>query len=348
VTAHRRGRAAGIALACLLALLAALLAPGRAAAALTLPSPSGWPVGGAVRVVKGFHPPDTPWGPGHRGVDIAAEVGSPVLAAAAGQVSYAGVLAGRGVVVVSHGSVRTTYEPVAALVSVGDRVSAGHPIGRLTAGSHCGSPCLHWGLRQGKAYLDPLRLTQGQQPGFTGEVRLLPAAARAQARQRAVARAAAAAAQAVAAELGSSPGVVASSGFLHPVRGPITSGFGRRFHPVLKVWKLHDGTDIGAPCGSPIRAASAGVVTRVYSHPAYGRRLFIEHGRLDGRRVITSYNHASDYLVGVGTRVRRGQQIGRVGSTGYSTGCHLHLMVWVDGRLTNPASWLRAAGQARG
>jgi murein DD-endopeptidase MepM/ murein hydrolase activator NlpD len=293
-------------------------------------------------VLKGFDPPEVPWGRGHRGVDLAARVGAPVLAAAAGTVTFAGLVAGRGVVVVSHGIVRTTYEPVAAGVSVGDQVSVGQSLGRLTNGSHCGgSPCLHWGLRQGQTYLDPLTLTQAAPVRATGEVRLLPAAARAVARQRAAERAlAAAAAQVAAGDLNSQLGPVGAHGFLRPVRGSITSGFGRRFHPVLKVWKLHDGTDIGAPCGSSIRAAASGVVSRVSSHPAYGRRLFIEHGRVAGRQVTTSYNHASGYQVGVGARVTRGQPIGQVGSTGYSTGCHLHLMVWVDGRLTNPAGWL--------
>jgi murein DD-endopeptidase MepM/ murein hydrolase activator NlpD len=342
MTSHGGGRAVGTALATLLALLAALLVPSRAAAAPALPSTSGWPLAGAVQVLNGFDPPDSPWGRGHRGVDLTARVGARVLAAAAGQVTYAGMLAGRGVVVVSHGSLRTTYEPVAAVVSVGDQVRVGQPIGRLTSGSHCrAGPCLHWGLRQEDTYLDPLLLTSGQPPRATGEVLLLPAAARAVARQRAAERAvAAAAARAFSGDAGSEPGPVGASGFVQPVRGAITSGFGRRFHPVLKVWKLHDGTDIAAPCGSPIRAASSGVVSRVSAHPAYGRRLFLEHDGVGEHQVTTSYNHASGYVVGVGARVSRGQLIGQVGSTGYSTGCHLHLMVWVDDRLTDPAGWL--------
>jgi murein DD-endopeptidase MepM/ murein hydrolase activator NlpD len=82
------------------------------------------------------------------------------------------------------------------------------------------------------------------------------------------------------------------------------------------------------------------VVTRAYDNPAYGRRLFLDHGRMGGRRVVTSYNHASRYIVRVGHRVSRGQVIGFVGDTGYATGCHLHLMVWLDGRLTDPLRWL--------
>jgi murein DD-endopeptidase MepM/ murein hydrolase activator NlpD len=113
-----------------------------------------------------------------------------------------------------------------------------------------------------------------------------------------------------------------------------------RLHPVLKIRKLHDGTDFGAACGTPIRAPYAGVVTRAYFSPAYGNRLFLSHGSVDGTRVVTGFNHATRYLVMPGQRVRRGQMIGMVGSTGLSTGCHLHLMVWLNGRLSNPMSWL--------
>jgi hypothetical protein len=120
----------------------------------------------------------------------------------------------------------------------------------------------------------------------------------------------------------------------------MTSAYGLRFHPLLKMWKLHDGTDFGAACGTPIRAPYAGVVTRAYFSPAYGNRLFLRHGSVSGVRVQTAFNHASRYLVRPGQRVSRGQVIGTVGSTGLSTGCHLHLMVWLDGRLSNPMSWL--------
>lgn len=127
-----------------------------------------------------------------------------------------------------------------------------------------------------------------------------------------------------------------TSGFVAPAGGRITSRFGMRLHPVLKVWKLHDGTDYGAACGSPIRAAAAGRVVERYYNAGYGNRLMIDHGRINGSATTTSYNHAIRYTVGVGQRVQRGQVIGYVGNTGYSTGCHLHLMVWVNGKLTNP------------
>ena len=124
-----------------------------------------------------------------------------------------------------------------------------------------------------------------------------------------------------------------------PVPARITSAFGMRFHPVLRYWKLHDGTDFGAACGTPIRAPRAGRVAERYYNAGYGKRLMIDHGYVGGRYVTTGYNHASRYTVRVGQRVHKGQVIGYVGSTGFSTGCHLHLMVWLNGRLRNPMTW---------
>ena len=131
----------------------------------------------------------------------------------------------------------------------------------------------------------------------------------------------------------------AGHGFAFPVPAHITSPFGMRFHPVLRYWKLHDGTDFGAGCGTPIRAPRAGRVAERYYNAGYGNRLMIDHGYLGGRYVTTGYNHASRYIVRVGQRVQKGQVIGYVGSTGFSTGCHLHLMVWLNGRLRNPMTW---------
>jgi murein DD-endopeptidase MepM/ murein hydrolase activator NlpD len=131
----------------------------------------------------------------------------------------------------------------------------------------------------------------------------------------------------------------ADHGFSFPVVAPITSPFGMRFHPVLRYWKLHDGTDFGAGCGTPIRAPASGRVAEKYYNAGYGYRLMIDHGFESGRFVTTGYNHASRYTVHVGQRVRKGQLIGYIGSTGYSTGCHLHLMVWLNGRVVNPMIW---------
>ena len=146
------------------------------AVALVLPAgdrvdPAGsWPLRPEPAVVRTFSPPESPWGAGHRGVDLLGTVGQPVLAALPGTVTYAGLLAGRGVVVLDHGTTRTTYEPLSVTVPVGTPVAAGDPLGTLAlAGSHCfPRACLHWGWIEGETYLDPLRLV-GATP-----VRLLP------------------------------------------------------------------------------------------------------------------------------------------------------------------------------
>jgi len=172
--------AAGVLLALVLGPVAlAVAAPPRAAA----PGSAGavargtswqvagwvWPLSPRPAVLRHFEAPSTPYGSGHRGVDLAGRAGQPVLAAGDGRVSYAGVLAGRGVVSVTHGALRTTYEPVRASVSVGDRVLAGDTIGHLeTRLAHCVPTCLHWGLLRGRVYLDPLLLVGA------GPVRLLP------------------------------------------------------------------------------------------------------------------------------------------------------------------------------
>lgn len=127
-----------------------------------------------------------------------------------------------------------------------------------------------------------------------------------------------------------------SSGLIYPSTAVITSPYGMRFHPVLHYWKLHDGTDFGASCGSPIRAAANGTVEERYYNAGYGNRLIIDHGKYNGRYLTTAYNHATHYIVSPGQYVRQGQVIGYVGSTGYSTGCHLHYMTYVNGEVTNP------------
>jgi murein DD-endopeptidase MepM/ murein hydrolase activator NlpD len=134
-------------------------APWTRAAGRQSAGPWVWPLEPEPAVVRRFQPAPTPWGAGHRGVDLAAVAGQPVLAAAAGVVSYVGVIAGRGVLAVRHaGGLRTTYEPVTASVSVGAKVSAGHQIAVVSqVPGHCWpATCLHWGLIRGSTYLDPL------------------------------------------------------------------------------------------------------------------------------------------------------------------------------------------------
>lgn len=160
----------------LLTLLVALAgAPASAQVPPLGPVPAGsavWPLDPPPTVVAGFDPPTSPWGAGHRGVDLLGLPGQSVRAALGGTISFAGAIAGRGVVVVDHGTTRTTYEPVDPVVVVGDTIAGGAVIGTLQTGlSHCfPRTCLHWGLLLGELYLDPLALI-GWAP-----VRLLPLA----------------------------------------------------------------------------------------------------------------------------------------------------------------------------
>ena len=123
-----------------------------------LPTPASWPIAGAPVVQRGFDPPNVVWASGHRGIDIAVQPGVPILAAARGTVAFAGSIAGKPVVTIDHGSVRTTYEPVTTSLGIGERVAFGQVIGELGIGGHCGNRGLHWGLREGRRYLDPLLL----------------------------------------------------------------------------------------------------------------------------------------------------------------------------------------------
>lgn len=124
-----------------------------------------------------------------------------------------------------------------------------------------------------------------------------------------------------------------------PVGGGITSPFGWRTHPIYGYWGLHDGTDFGGGCGQAIVAAESGRVISSYWSDVYGNRLIIDHGALAGAGVATIYNHASSYTVSPGTQVQRGEVIGYVGDTGWSTACHLHFTVMSNGQAVDPANY---------
>ncbi|MEH0820777.1 MULTISPECIES: M23 family metallopeptidase [unclassified Micromonospora] len=126
----------------------------------------------------------------------------------------------------------------------------------------------------------------------------------------------------------------------HPLSGRLTSRFGTRFDPYYKVWQLHAGVDLAAPTGTPILAAADGRVSRAGWSGGYGRYTCIDHGRADGQRLSTCYAHQSRLLVAPGQRVRAGQVIGLVGSTGASTGPHLHFEVRLGGRPVDPLPWI--------
>lgn len=139
-------------------LVAPALLPMPSAAAV--PGEFGWPLAPRPPIVRRFDRPVHDWLPGHRGVDLGGAAGQPVLAAGDGFVVFAGEVAGKPVVSVEHeGGLRTTYEPVRASVTVGRKVFRGEVIGALEAGHPgCAAACLHWGLRRGRDYLDPLGL----------------------------------------------------------------------------------------------------------------------------------------------------------------------------------------------
>ena len=122
------------------------------------------------------------------------------------------------------------------------------------------------------------------------------------------------------------------SGMAMPAMGPITSYFGNRYHPILHFTRFHAGIDIGAAWGSPIVAAGDGQVAAAGWSGGYGRQVRIWHGG----GVMTTYSHMSDIVAAPGSFVRRGQVIGYVGSSGLSTGPHLHYEVLKDGTPVNP------------
>jgi murein DD-endopeptidase MepM/ murein hydrolase activator NlpD len=119
-----------------------------------------------------------------------------------------------------------------------------------------------------------------------------------------------------------------------PVNAPITSRFGLRVHPILRFARMHRGMDFGARWGTPIHAAADGQVTRAGWAGGYGRQVRLAHG--DG--MATSYSHMSSMAVEPGAYVRRGQLIGYVGSSGLSTGPHLHYEVYRGGVAVDPLS----------
>ena len=125
--------------------------------------------------------------------------------------------------------------------------------------------------------------------------------------------------------------------FIRPVPGPITSGFGYRTDPVTGATAFHAGLDFGAPCGTPIKAAGTGVILSAgFNSGGYGNMTLINHGN----GLSTLYGHQSSIIVSAGQSVTQGQVIGYVGSTGKSTGCHLHFEVRVGGNPVDPNGYL--------
>ncbi len=138
------------------------------------------------------------------------------------------------------------------------------------------------------------------------------------------------------------PGPVLQPGarLLMPVSGWKSSDFGQRYDPYYHVWQLHAGMDIAAGGGEPIYAAADGQVVSAGWRGGYGNYTCVSHGSYNGSNLSTCYAHQSAILVNYGQWVSRGQLIGRVGTTGASTGNHLHFEVRLDGDPTDPAGWL--------
>lgn len=127
-----------------------------------------------------------------------------------------------------------------------------------------------------------------------------------------------------------------------PVNGPVTSPFGNRVHPITGVRKLHTGTDLGVPCGTPVKAARDGTVVAAGYDSAYGYRTVVAHGVVGRALLTTTYNHQSRIGVSVGQQVTVGDVIGTSGTTGYSTGCHLHFELLVNADFVDPMPWMAA------
>lgn len=130
--------------------------------------------------------------------------------------------------------------------------------------------------------------------------------------------------------------------FFWPTAGKVTSPFGNRSHPILGYTRLHNGVDITTPCGTPVYAAQSGVVLEAATgyNGGQGNHVLIEHGDIDGVDVQTGYLHLQSFSVSVGQKVSKGERIAVVGTTGLSTGCHLHLALNKDGVGSDPLEYV--------
>ncbi|MEO2097548.1 MAG: peptidoglycan DD-metalloendopeptidase family protein [Brachybacterium sp.] len=129
-------------------------------------------------------------------------------------------------------------------------------------------------------------------------------------------------------------------GWVYPVNARLNSNFGWRVHPIYGTKKLHAGVDFPVACGVPVGAAHSGrVIARTYNSGA-GNKLIVSHGIMNGRLVTTSYLHLQGFAKPVGAQVSAGETVGYVGTTGSSTGCHLHFETREDGNAVNPAKFL--------
>lgn len=138
----------------------------------------------------------------------------------------------------------------------------------------------------------------------------------------------------------SSTCIKVTTGFIRPLAGKITSPFGYRTHPIFHSRIFHSGIDIGAPMNTPIKASNSGKVIMAGWYGGYGKVVIIDHGVIRGQSITTLYGHLNSINVSQGQRVNQGQMIGRVGTTGYSTGPHCHFEVRVKGQPRNPLNFI--------
>lgn len=129
-------------------------------------------------------------------------------------------------------------------------------------------------------------------------------------------------------------------GFIKPIAGPITSPYGWRVHPIFKSRTFHSGIDIGGANNGAVQASNSGKVIYAGWYGGYGKVVIIDHGMYNGAKITTLYAHLNSWAVSVGQYVSRGQTIGREGTTGYSTGPHVHFEVRVNGQTRNPLSYI--------
>ena len=131
------------------------------------------------------------------------------------------------------------------------------------------------------------------------------------------------------------------NGFLiHPVANSyITSPYGWRRHPIYHYWGLHNGDDFHAPCGVPLLASRSGTVIDEYYSDVWGNRLYLDVGKFNGKSMTLVYNHISSYRAHTGSHVSRGETLAYAGTTGWSTACHLHFTVMLDGTPVDPMKY---------
>jgi len=299
----------------------------------------------------------------HQGIDIAVARGTKIKAASEGKVVFAGRQRGYGnTVVIEHDDGRRTrYAHADRLsVSAGDTVAKGETIGRAGSTGRSTGPHVHFEVVQAGRHVNPLKAVARDEAIARSLETETPTLARAaEAAGSILTPTTAVGSNAVAPTPALRSSVILPAGAVRtasaevvvpdalgrhprfettavslslPVRGRVSSSFGARRDPFTGRRRVHEGVDIAVPKGTPIRAAAEGTVVFAGRQRGYGNTVILQHA--DGRK--TRYAHAAKLGVTVGEAVGKGETIGLVGSTGRSTGPHLHFEVIDGGRHVNP------------